>query len=152
MTKFGSNATNSNTIEINLEIFNLNFPCYWICQLCSWKDNSSYRSNAWVRCASGNVWDTDYISDNCEPEFLKICLAFKNDSGQPSQFLRCFFFSCSCFCFCCCFRFWRAAACSMSCHSLEELPLLPLFGTRTVKFIGRKDSSWCTSAFPPLIG
>ena len=28
---------------------------YWICLLCSWKDKSSYRSNAWVRCASGNV-------------------------------------------------------------------------------------------------
>ena len=28
VTKFGSNATNSSATEINLEIFNLNFPCY----------------------------------------------------------------------------------------------------------------------------
>ena len=33
----------------------MNFDIYWIRQLCSWKDNSSYKSNAWVRCASGNV-------------------------------------------------------------------------------------------------
>ena len=61
MTKFGSNAINSSATEINLEIFNLNFPCYWICKLCSWKDNSSYRSNAWVRCASGNVFSQSLV-------------------------------------------------------------------------------------------
>ena len=56
VTKFGKNATHSSATEINLEISNLNFPYFWICQLCSWKNNSSYRSNAWVRCASGNVY------------------------------------------------------------------------------------------------
>ena len=39
-----------------LEQMELNFPFYWICLLCSWRDKSSYRSNAWVRCASGNVY------------------------------------------------------------------------------------------------
>ena len=34
----------------------LNFPFYWICLLCSWRDKSSYRSKPWVRCASGNVF------------------------------------------------------------------------------------------------
>ena len=34
----------------------LNFPFYLICLLCSWRDKSSYRSNSWVRCASGNVF------------------------------------------------------------------------------------------------
>ena len=53
MTKFGSNATNSSATEINLEIFNLNFLATELEM--EWKDNSSYRSNAWVRCASGNV-------------------------------------------------------------------------------------------------
>ena len=37
-------------------VFNLNCPFYWIFLLCSWRDKSSYRSNAWVRCASGNVF------------------------------------------------------------------------------------------------
>ena len=38
----------------------LNFPFYWICLLCSWRDNSSYRSNVWVRCASGNVFEKNW--------------------------------------------------------------------------------------------
>ena len=54
MTKFGSNATNSSATEINLEIFNLNFLATELEM--EWKDNSSYRSNAWVRCASGKVF------------------------------------------------------------------------------------------------
>ena len=36
-----------------------------------------------------DIWDTDYNSDNWEPEF--ICdLTFKSDTGQHSQFLQCF--------------------------------------------------------------
>ena len=43
-------------------MLNLNFPFYWICLLCSWRDKSSYRSNAWVRCASGNVYISNGVS------------------------------------------------------------------------------------------
>jgi len=59
VTKFGSNSTNSSATEINLEIFNLNFIATELEM--EWKDNSSYRSNAWVRCASGNVCCLDAI-------------------------------------------------------------------------------------------
>ena len=71
MTKFGSNATNSSATEINLEIFNLNFLATELEM--EWKDNSSYRSNAWVRCASGNVYITpaNYCIVNSERLVLK---------------------------------------------------------------------------------
>jgi len=59
VSKFGSNATNTSATKINLEIFNLNFLATELEM--EWKDNSSYRSNAWVRCASGNVLQLSFL-------------------------------------------------------------------------------------------
>ena len=43
-----------------------------------------------------DIWDTDYNSDNWEPEFVTIIvyLAINCDTGQHSQFLRCFWQLC----------------------------------------------------------
>ena len=37
-----------------------------------------------------DIWDTDYISDHCEPEFNLCNLTVKSDTGQHSQFLQYF--------------------------------------------------------------
>ena len=70
MTKFVTNASGA-TWGPNLEVMQpIQVPLKSILKyltwiflatefanfLASWKDNSSYRSNAWVRCASGNVF------------------------------------------------------------------------------------------------
>ena len=59
---------------------------------------------------TGDIWDTDYNSDNWEPEFMTI-IVFRTincDTGQHSQFLRCFLWRRPFFCMKYPFFVWRS--------------------------------------------
>ena len=54
------------------------------------QDNDRIKDNPSL-IESCDIWDTDYNSGNWEPEFMTNFVTIKSDTGQNSQFLRCFF-------------------------------------------------------------